>query len=425
MDSLMDSSSIGLIVALLLLLMASAFFSASETAFSSLSRVRLEEHAEAVGERRISATLALANNFDRLLSTILVGNNIVNITAATLGTLLFTKLFRAYGPTVSTVVLTLAVLLFGEVSPKTFAKGHAESVALRFTPALKAIVVLLTPLTALLGLLQGAIGKLFHAEGGPSVTEDQILTMVSTAENQGAFDEDESELIRSAIEFGDMEVEEILIPRVDIVSVSDQATEEELEEIITANQFSRIPVWHESIDNITKVIHVRDFYQAKREGVPWQVKTTDVLTTSPSAAIDDLLRLMQTQKTHMAIVVDEFGGTQGLVTLEDILEELVGEIWDEHDEVDEDRILQQKDGTYVISCKADIGDVFELFQLEHPQDADDFSSLSNWVMECLGHPPKRGDQFTYETVLVTVTEVSRRRVLQIHIEQLPEPEQEG
>ena len=403
MDSLMDSSSIGLIVALLLLLMASAFFSASETAFSSLSRVRLEEHAEAVGERRISATLALANNFDRLLSTILVGNNIVNITAATLGTLLFTKLFRAYGPTVSTVVLTLAVLLFGEVSPKTFAKGHAESVALRFTPALKAIVVLLTPLTALLGLLQGAIGKLFHAEGGPSVTEDQILTMVSTAENQGAFDEDESELIRSAIEFGDMEVEEI----------------------ITANQFSRIPVWHESIDNITKVIHVRDFYQAKREGVPWQVKTTDVLTTSPSAAIDDLLRLMQTQKTHMAIVVDEFGGTQGLVTLEDILEELVGEIWDEHDEVDEDRILQQKDGTYVISCKADIGDVFELFQLEHPQDADDFSSLSNWVMECLGHPPKRGDQFTYETVLVTVTEVSRRRVLQIHIEQLPEPEQEG
>ena len=423
MNSPMDSSSIGLIAALIFLLLASAFFSASETAFSSLNRMWLRSRTDAVGERRISATLKLAKDFDRLLSTILVGNNIVNITAATLGTLLFTRLFRAYGPTISTVVLTLAVLLFGEVGPKTYAKGHAETVALWATPALRWIMVLLTPLTTLLGLLQRAIGRLFHAEERPSVTEDEILTMVSTAEVQGEFDRQESNLIRHAIAFGDLEVEDILTPRVDIVSISDQATTEELEDLITSNQFSRIPVWHESIDNLTKVIHVRDFYQAKREGVPWLSKATDILATVTSTPVDDLLREMQTKKIHMSVVLDEFGGTEGLVTLEDILEELVGEIWDEHDEVEEDPIRRQKDGSCIVTWRADIDDVFELFQLHHPRDEDDFTSVSSWVVDCLEQPPKRGDTFEYERVRVTVTDVRHRRVMQIHVEELPEPEE--
>ena len=419
MDSLMDSSSIGLIVALLLLLMASAFFSASETAFSSLSRVRLEEHAEAVGERRISATLALANNFDRLLSTILVGNNIVNITAATLGTLLFTRLFRAYGPTISTVVLTLAVLLFGEVGPKTYAKGHAETVALWAAPALRWIMVLLTPLTTLLGLLQRAIGRLFHAEERPSVTEDEILTMVSTAEVQGEFDRQESNLIRHAIAFGDLEVEDILTPRVDIVSISDQATNEELEDLITSNQFSRIPVWHESIDNLTKVIHVRDFYQAKREGVPWLSKATDILATVTSTPVDDLLREMQTKKIHMSVVLDEFGGTEGLVTLEDILEELVGEIWDEHDEIVEE-FKKQPDGSYLISCSASLDDLFDRFSIR-ATDIDS-ASISGWVLDQLERLPVEGDRFVFENLDVTVTKVDHRRILEIRVAVIPEEE---
>ena len=428
MNSTMDSSSIGLIVALIFLLMASAYFSATETAFSSLSRIRLlnrmEDDSDKAGAKRAAATLKLADDFDRVLSTILVGNNIVNITAATLGTLLFTRLYKLYGPTISTIVLTLVILSFGEIGPKTAAKAKAESFAIWSTPSLRVIMVILTPLTALFGLLQDGIVKLFHINTPPSITEEEILTMVSAAENQGGLDPEESLLIQSAIEFGDMDADEVLTPRVDIVAISDEADPKELEELFASNQFSRIPVWHGSIDNITKVIHVRDFYRAKRDGIPWQDLATDVLTTAPSTGIDDLLRQMQAQKTHMAVVVDEFGGTQGLVTLEDILEELVGEIWDEHDEVEEDRIREQADGTYLISWRADIDDVFELLHLHQPTDADDFTSVPSWVVECLGHPPKVGDQFTYENALVSVTQVSRRRVLQIRAELLPEEEED-
>ena len=418
MDFPMDSSSIGMIVALVLLLCASAYFSATETAFSSLNKIRLRNKAED-GNRRAAATLALAEDFDRLLSTILVGNNIVNITAATLGTLLFTRFSPDYGATISTVVLTLAVLTFGEISPKTFAKSHAETVAMGVTPTLKAIIVVLRPLTALFSLLQRAIGRLFHNKEDTGITEDELITMVSTAEDEGGLDRNESRLIRSAIEFGDMQVDEILTPRVDIVSISDQATAGELDDLISANHFSRIPVWHESIDNIIGIIHERDFREAERENDdPWLDLITPVIYVAASARIADLLHHMQLKKMHMAVVVDEFGGTEGLVTLEDILEELVGEIWDEHDEVVE-MVRKQEDGSYLISCSASVDDVFQLFDLRN----EEFSTISSWVMESLGHIPRVGDQFTYENLQVTVTEIHRMRVMQIRVVLLPEPEE--
>ena len=326
MDFPMDSSSIGMIVALVLLLFASAYFSATETAFSSLNKIRLRNKAED-GNRRAETTLALAEDFDRLLSTILVGNNIVNITAATLSTVLFTRFYPDYGATISTVVLTVAVLTFGEISPKTFAKSHAESVAMWVTPTLKAIIVVLRPLSALFSQLQRAIGKLFQSGEEVGITEDELITMVSTAEDEGGLDRNESRLIRSAIEFGDMQVDEILTPRVDMVSISDQATAGELNDLIAANHFSRIPVWHESIDTVIGIIHELDFHEAELEDdEPWLHLITPVIYVAASARIADLLHDMQRRKMHMAIVVDEFGGTEGLVTLEDILEELVGEI---------------------------------------------------------------------------------------------------
>ena len=401
MDFPMDSSSIGIIVALVLLLCASAYFSATETAFSSLNKIRLRNKAED-GSRRAASALALAEDFDRLLSTILVGNNIVNITASTLGTVLFTRFFLEYGAVLSTVVLTLAILTFGEISPKTFAKNHAESVAMGVTPSLKVILVLLRPLTALFSLWQKAIGKLFHAGEGTGITEDELITMVSTAEDEGGLDTNESRLIRSAIEFGDMQVDEILTPRVDIVAISDQATAEELDELISSNRFSRIPVWHENIDTVIGIIHERDFHEAELEdGDPWLDLVTPVIYVAASARIADLLHDMQRRKMHMAIVVDEFGGTEG-------------------DEVVE-MIRKQEDGSYLINCSASVDDVFQLFDL---RPKEDFSSISSWVMESLGHIPKVGDQFTCENLQITVTEIHRMRVMQIRVDLLPEPEEE-
>ena len=412
----MDSSSIGIIVALVLLVIASAYFSATETAFSSLNKIRLRNMADD-GNRKAEATLRLAEDFDRLLSTLLVGNNIVNITAATLGTLFFTKLSPEYGATISTVVLTLVILTFGEISPKTIAKEHAESWAMVSTPFLRVLSTVLRPLTILFSLLQKGIGKLFHASGDRGITEDELITMVSTAEDEGGLDQNESRLIRSAIEFGDMEVEEILTPRVDIVSISDQASAKELDELISSNRFSRIPVWRGSIDTIIGMIHEKDFHEAELEdNDSWTHLISPVIYVTPTSPVADLLYEMQRRKMHMSVVVDEYGGTEGLVTLEDILEELVGEIWDEHDEVVE-RIQKQEDGSYLISCSASIDDVFQLFDLRMD---DDMTTLSAWVIDSLGHIPKIGDQFTYENLQVTVTKLQRMRVLEIRVDVLPE-----
>ena len=413
----MDSSSIGIIVALVLLVIASAYFSATETAFSSLNKIRLRNMADD-GNRKAEATLRLAEDFDRLLSTLLVGNNIVNITAATLATLFFTKLNPEYGATISTVVLTLVILTFGEISPKTIAKEHAESWAMTSTPLLRVLSVVLRPLTILFSLLQKGIGKLFHATGDRGITEDELITMVSTAEDEGGLDQNESRLIRSAIEFGDMEVEEILTPRVDIVSISDQASAKELDELISSNRFSRIPVWHDSIDTIIGMIHEKDFHEAELgDNDSWKHLISPVIYVTTTSPVADLLYEMQRKKMHMSVVVDEYGGTEGLVTLEDILEELVGEIWDEHDEVVE-RIRKQEDGSYLISCSASIDDVFQLFDLRMD---DDMTTLSAWVIDSLGHIPKIGDQFTYENLQVTVTILQRMRVLEIRVDVLPEP----
>lgn len=412
----MDSSSIGIIVALVLLVIASAYFSATETAFSSLNKIRLRNMADD-GNRKAEATLRLAEDFDRLLSTLLVGNNIVNITAATLGTLFFTKLSPEYGATISTVVLTLVILTFGEISPKTIAKEHAEAWAMSSTPFLRVLSTVLRPLTILFSLLQKGIGKLFHASGDRGITEDELITMVSTAEDEGGLDQNESRLIRSAIEFGDMEVEEILTPRVDIVSISDQASAKELDELISSNRFSRIPVWHESIDTIIGMIHEKDFHEAELgDNDSWKHLISPVIYVTTTSPVADLLYEMQRRKMHMSVVVDEYGGTEGLVTLEDILEELVGEIWDEHDEVVE-RIRKQEDGSYLISCSASIDDVFQLFDLRMD---DDMTTLSAWVIDSLGHIPKIGDQFTYENLQVTVTKLQRMRVLEIRVDVLPE-----
>ena len=376
-------------VAIVLLVMMSAYFSATETAFSCLNKIRMKSRAES-GDHRAALAMDLVEDYDRLISTILIGNNIVNITASTVGTVLFTKLYAAYGPTVSTVVLTLVVLIFGEISPKSLAKEHAESFAMFSAPILRVFLLVLRPLNFLFSQWKRLLNMIFHPSEDQGITEEELITMVSEAENEGGLDQHESQLIRSAIEFGDLEAGDILTPRVDIVAVEDSA----------------------SVDDIVGVIHEKDFNAARYRG---QGNISGCITpvhyTTANADLGLLLRTLQKKKTHMAIVVDEYGGTEGLLTMEDILEELVGEIWDEHDEVVES-FRKQSDGSFLVAAGADLSDLYDLFSIKGDCDA---STVSGWVIDQLGRLPLVGDHFQAEGLDVTVTMVDHRRVLEVRV----------
>lgn len=411
----MDTSSIGMIAALVLLVILSAFFSATETAFTSLNRIRLKSRAES-GLRPAQRALALAEDYDTLLSTILVGNNLVNISASTVGTLLFTRLYPNYGAILSTAVLTVVLLIFGEVSPKSLAKENPESFAMFSAPVLGILMVLLRPVNFLFSQWKKLLTHIFRKTDDSGITEEELITMVDQAATEGGLDQDESRLIRSAIEFADLEVEEILTPRVDIVAVEDTDSMDEVASIFAEHGYSRLPVYHEDIDNIIGVIHEKDFYAARYRGLTDVSSiTSNVLYTTASTKISELMRILQKVKAHMVIVVDEYGGTEGLVTLEDIVEELVGEIWDEHDEVIEE-FKKQADGSYLISCNANLTDLYDLFSLNGTSDSN---TVSGWVMEEVGRVPEEGDRFVYENLDVTVTKVDHRRVLEIRVVVLP------
>ncbi len=407
----MDSTSIGMIVGIAFCVVMSAYFSATETAFSSLNRIRIKNKAES-GNQKAALALRLAEDYDRMLSTILIGNNIVNITASTLGTVLFTRLLGAYGPTVATVVLTIVVLIFGEISPKSIAKENAESFAMFSAPLLRIFLIILSPLNFLFSQWKRLLNRLFRASEDPGITEEELMTMVSEAENEGGLDAHESELIRSAIAFGDLTARDIFTPRVDIVALADDATMDEVAALFAESGFSRLPVYHETVDDIVGVIHEKDFHAARYRGQDtFTPCICPVQYVTANTQVDELLRSLQREKTHLAVVVDEYGGTEGLVTMEDIIEELVGEIWDEHDEVVES-FRRQDDGSYIIACSADLSDLYDLFSIKGDCEA---STVSGWVIDQLGRLPKVGDQFVADGLEVQVTRVEQRRVAEIRV----------
>ena len=386
-----------MLAALAALIALSAYFSATETAFTSLNRIRLKTRADD-GDKRAVRPLALAADYDRLLSTLLIGNNIVNNVATTIGAVLFIKLIgSAKGPTVSATVLTVVILVFGEVTPKSLAKERPEAWAIAATPLLRVLL---------------------RHQDDDGITEEELMGMVDQAETEGSLDQHESDLIRNAIEFNDMEVSEILTPRVDLEALADTATMEEAAAMYASSGFSRLPIYHDSIDNIIGVLHEKDFYAAYCRGAKRlsELKSS-VLYTTETARISDLLRQLQQNKVHMAVVVDEYGGTQGIVTMEDIMEELVGEIWDEHDEVIEE-FRKQSDGSYLVACSADLDDLYDLFDMK-PSEEYDASSVSGWVMEEIGRVPDVGDRFRADGLEVCVTRVEHRRVMEIRVRRLP------
>ena len=416
----MDSSSIAMMAALVFLVACSAFFSSTETAFSSLNRIRLKNKADD-GNKRAAAALALADDYDRLLSTILIGNNVVNITATSIGTVFFIKLLdEVSGPTVATVVLTVVILIFGEISPKRLAKESPETVAMAVTPVIRVLLVVLKPINAVFAAWKRLLTKLFHTREDAAITEGELITMVDQAENEGGLDQRESQLIRAAIEFNDLEVSEVLVPRVDIVAAEDTVSPNELAALFAESGFSRIPIYHETIDNVVGVVHEKDLHAARYHGInSLEGIMSPVLCTTTTTKISDLLQILQRNKAHMVIVVDEYGGTEGLATLEDILEELVGEIWDEHDEVIEE-FKKLEDGSYLISCSANLTDLFDLFSIRGECDC---TTVSGWVMSEVGRVPVVGDHFVYDNLDVTVTKIQHRRVLEIQVKVLEDAQE--
>ena len=420
----MDDGSLTLLVALVILVAFSAFFSASETAFSSLNQIRLKSRAED-GDPSAARVLAMSEQYDKLLSSILIGNNIVNIAAASIGTVLFTRLLDPQrGATVSTIVLTIVVLIFGEVTPKSLAKEMPERIATAVSPFLSLLMLLLSPLTWLFSQWKKLLGHFVHSSESDTITEGELMTMVSEAESDGELTDRESQLIRSAIEFDDVEVEEILTPRVDVVAVEDTTSLEELAQTFAESGYSRLPVYHDNIDNIIGVVHEKDFYLAKlKKAATVEELVVPTLYTTGTTQISQLLRTLREQHHHMAVVVDEYGGTEGIITLEDILEELVGEIWDEHDEATED-FRQQSDGSWLVAGSASVDDLFETLDLPEDEDIDS-NTVNGLVQEKTRHLPKVGDHFTLDHFEGVVTRTARRRVTEVRLSPIPEPEEKG
>ena len=401
------------ILALIVLVALSAFFSASETAYTSLNRARIKAMANG-GNRRAERAFQLSEDYDRLLSGILIGNNIVNILSASLATVLFVRVLGGAGVSVSTAVMTVVVLMFGEIAPKSIAKDRPEQVALAFYPLLSAIIILLTPFVFLTGCWQKLVYRVFKPADDRGITEEELITIVEEAENEGEIDEHESELIRSAIEFNDLTVEDILTPRVNVTAVAIDDGEDDVARAFETSGRSRVPVYEGTIDTIVGILHEKDFYRLRGRASIREMMTAP-LCVVPSTQLGVLLKLLQRTKNHMAVVVDEYGGVLGIATMEDVLEELVGEIWDEHDEVVED-IVPLEGGGWRVSGGASLEDLRELFPIGEEYES---VTVNGWVLEVLGHFPESGDTFEYEGMKVTVEKVDNRKVEQIRIEPSP------
>ncbi len=371
------------------------------------------------GNKKAEITLALAENYDKLLSTILIGNNIVNIAASSIATLMFVRILgeQELGATVSTIVITVVVLIFGEITPKSIAKDGPERFAMFSTPAIRALIWVLTPINFLFSMWKKLILKLFKTEDNLKMSQEELLMLVEEVEQEGSLDTDEGELIRNAIEFSEREAVDILTHRVDLEGFALGTDKAEIAELFAETQFSRLLVYNESVDNIIGFIHLKDFLTPK--GIT-EKEISEIMAKpvfiQKFEKVNDILKILQQNKSHIAVVIDEYGGTLGIVTMEDILEELVGEIWDEHDEVvlDFDKVDER---TYKVDCSANFEDFCDVFDLEAEAES---ISVGGWVMEQLGKMPEDGDKFEFENLEITITETDSHRVTQIRVYQREE-----
>ena len=405
-----------IIIAVCILL--SAYFSATETAFSSLNKTKIKTLAEK-GSKKAILTNKLSDNYDKLISTILIGNNIVNIGAASLGTLIFVQLCGNpdTGATVSTIVVTLVVLIFGEITPKSIAKDCPEKFAMFSAPFINILIIILTPINFIFTNWKKLVSKILRLESDNKMSQEELLMLVEEVEQDGSIDANESILLRNAIEFAEQEAEDILTHRVDLEAVPLDADKEEIADKFAQTKLSRILVYDDNIDNIIGVIHHKDFYTST--GItqrPVKDIISPIIFVLKNEKISSMLKHLQKAKTHVAVVLDEYGGTYGIVTMEDILEELVGEIWDEHDEVVEE-YNQVSPNTFRVDCSVELDDFCERFNLKIDSE---MVSLGGWVSEKLGKVPEKGDKFSYDNMEVTVADVENHRAETVDIHIIPE-----
>ena len=419
----------GYIVSIVILIFLSGFFSSTETAFSSLNRIRLKNLVQ-TDKKKYSKVYFLSEHFDALISTILIGNNIVNITATTLATIMFSSLIsnQDAAGAVSTAVITVVVLIFGEVMPKSMAKRSPEHFA-RFTaPFILALYYILYPFVWLMGLLQKLIAKVFKKKDSENITDEELITYVDEAQTEGGLDKYEGDLIRSAIEFDDMIVKDVFTPRVDVEAVEIEDSMSEVMKVFKESGYSRLPVYKDNIDTIVGVINQKDFYEAYIDGESkyTHLIAKNVIYVPDTMKISDVLRKLQIAKMHLAVVTDEFGGTMGIVTLEDILEQLVGEIYDERDEIVEP-IVKLTDDKYLVLGDTNLEEFFEFFNANEKNEEFDTVTLSGYIAYALGRIPQVGDIVNFEKLAITVkkmdnTVVDKAEVV-INVEENGEEEQ--
>ena len=410
----------GLWLALILCIALSAFFSATETAYSACNRVKLKT-VDGPRKGKAQIALALLEKYDSLITTVLIGNNLVNIVGAAIATLLFTTRIlpgqESLATTVASVVMTVLVLFLGEVGPKTLAKQQPERFAMAVSPVISFLMMILRPLDLLFGLWRKLLSKIIKPEPEETQIEDELMTMIDEAQTEGDIEEEEVELIRSAIVFNDQDAADIMTPRVDVTAVEDTATIEEAADLFRDTWFSRIPVYHEDLDHIVGILHEKDFYKMTHEGCTDITKIMKEPVFAPaSLSIGNLLKQFRTSQTHLVILLDEFGGTEGIVTMEDVLEELVGEIYDEHDEVSEE-VVEQEDGTLIIDGNMQLQELLDKLEAPNEYDTD---TVGGWAAEMLEKVPEVGDTFTLGRHQFTVTEMDGFRVTRIQVTELPE-----
>ncbi|MCR4706625.1 MAG: hemolysin family protein [Clostridiales bacterium] len=396
----------------------SAYFSATETAMNSVNRIRLKSRQEK-GDGKADLVLRLLEQYDKMLSTILIGNNIVNIAATSMATVIFVRLLgEDRGSGVATLVVTLVLLFFGEITPKSLAARFPERFAVFSAPILQFFMIVMTPITALFSLWKRLLHFLVKDGEDRSITEDELLTMVDVAEDEGGIDEQESALLRNSIDFMDQEAQDILTPRIDIAGVERGESREEIAAKFAETGYSRLPVYEGDLDHIVGILYQKDFYNKVYPGESDVASIVrPVIFVSEHRDLGSLLREMQQKKMQIAVVLDEFGGTRGIVTMEDILEELVGEIWDEHDEI-VNEIEKVSDREYLVMGGTNLEKLMD--ELESTTESDALT-VSGWVLEAAGHIPLPGEKLTVDGFAVTVLEMDERRVQRIRLE-IPEDE---
>ncbi len=406
-----------LIIVIIVLVLLSGFFSGTETAFSCANKIKLKTYVTQ-GKKNAKAVYKFADEkYDKLVTAILIGNNIVNLSASAIGTVLFRQILIRrpdIAPTVSTIVLTVVVLLFGEITPKYLASVYPEKMCFLFYPLMQFFYWILMPLSKIFDFYKHVLTKIFKLKKDETVTDEEILSLVEEAEESGSLKEEESELVRSALEFNDLKVEDILVPRVDVYAVGDDWTMDEIREVFEKTGYSRLPVYRETIDNVIGLVHERDFFSGYLKGekeIGHLVQ--DIVFTTEHTHISSLLRQLQKQKIHMAVVSDEYGGVVGIVTLEDILEELVGEIWDEHDE---ENILFGKvgDEEYWVDGKCGLEEFFELYEgLESVEEECESNTVGGWVTEMYGGIPPIGEIVRYQSLEIKIVKATQQKILRL------------